>query len=301
MALTEIRERRELEELRSLYWRGIRSFITTGDGISDAHNLQGANFPGTFPNHDDEPPDSAPPQCSKTRILTDVGGHVGLSMVFAFYESTGVGFGRLFTKDFSERFKRMFVDGKEGVYDGGPPITSVIEGFEQDGVHEWRVVKGSNITTRTHSLLRVDTSYTGGSVPYTTMHSHWDAVSSDQVKLPGITAIAAGKLWFMGAITSRERFGNIRDVSYFFAYSDLGWASEVKSRRGVWVPIEKPVHDKAEALLNPEVLRTKLVYLPGKQLNAGTGAIEAAAAAAVRKVRPTAALSDFGLDELTAW
>ena len=299
MALYEIRQRREIEELRPHYWRGIRTFITSTSGVSDAHNMQGNDFPGTFPDH--KVNTSAPPQCAKTRIIYDPGGVVGLAMVFAFYESTGVGFGRLYTKDVSERFKRMFVAGKEGVYDGGPPITSVVEGFEQDGVHEWQVVKGSNIVTRTHSILRVDTSYAAGDVPYTTMHSHWDAVSSDEVKLPGITAIAAGKLWFLGAVTSRERFGAIRDVSYFFAYSADGWATEVQVRRGVWVPIQQPLHDAAEALVTPATTRIKLVYMPGKQLNTGTGAIEAAAATAARAVRPTAALSDFGLADLTAW
>ena len=300
MAWTEIRERRELEELRPFYWRGIRSFITTTGGVADAHNELGNDFPGTFPDH--KANTSAPPECSKTRIITDVGGIVGLSMVFAFYESTGVGFGRLFTKDFSERFKRKFTAGNEGVYTGtAPRLTTVIEGFGQDGVHEWQVVKGSNVTTRTHSLLRVDTSYAAGSVPYTTMHSHWDKVSDDEVDLPGITAIAAGKLWFKGAITSRERFGNVRDVSYFFAYSAGGWATEVESLCGVWAPIQQPVHDAAEALLSPAQTRVKLVYLPGKQLNATTGAIEAAAAAGTRAVRGVESMSDFGLGNLTAW
>ncbi len=302
MPLYEIRQRREIDELRPFYWRGIRTFITVTGGVADAHNMQGKDFPGTFPDH--KPNTSAPPECSKTRIIYDPGGVVGLAMVFAFYESTGVGFGRLYTKDVSERFKRMFVAGKEGVYDGGPPITSVVEGFEQDGVHEWQVVKGSNVVTRTHSILRVDTSYGAGDVPYTTMHSRWDAVSSDEVKLPGITAIDAGKLWFMGATTSRERFGAIRDVSYFFAYSADGWASEVKSRRGVWVPQEQPVLDKAGVAKDPEVLRTKLVFMPGKQLVAGV--IGESEVSATRKVRPTAAFvpappNGFGLGSLTAW
>ena len=309
MALYEIRQRREIEELRPFYWRGIRTFITSTSGISDAHNMQGDDFPGTFPSLAAGvswwglagPIAASPPQCSKTRIIYDPGGVVDLAMVFAFYESTGVGFGRLHTKDVSERFKRMFVAGKEGVYDGGPPITSVVEGFEQDGVHEWQVVKGSNVVTRTHSILRVDTSYGAGDVPYTTMHSHWDCVSDDEVKLPGITAIAAGKLWFMGAITSRERFGGITDVSYFFAYSAAGWANECQVRRGVWVPIQQPVHDAAEALLVPATTRTKLVYMPGKQLNTVTGAIEASAATAARKVRPVESMTDFGLNGLTAW
>jgi len=193
------------------------------------------------------------------------------------------------------------VAGKEGVYDGGPPVTSVVEGFEQDGVHEWQVVKGSNIVTRTHSIYRVDTSYAAGDVPYTTMRSHWDRVSDDEVKLPGIKAIAAGKLWFLGAVTSRERFGRIRDASYFFAYNTDGWATEVQVRRGVWVPIQQPVHDADEALLDPAQTRTKLVYMPGKQLNAATGAIEAAAATSARKVRGVESMTDFGLNDLTGW
>jgi len=370
MALYEIRQRREIEELRPFYWRGIRTFITSTGGVSDAHNLQGEDFPGSFPEH--KAGTSAPPQCSKTRIIYDPGGVVGLAMVFAFYESTGVGFGRTYTRDISEKFKRKFTAGNEGVYerrtstaDGAPAkdkdngtstvtvddaiflsddagecvtfkatgnsyvvssytstkvvvvtgdasgeadedtiyigsITSVIEGFEQDGVHEWQVVKGNNVTSRTHMLLRVDTSYADVSVSYTDWTNAWNRVSTDEVSLPAFRAIKAGKVWFIGSTTSRERFGDIVDASLFFLASKDGWATEVESLKGVWVPIQQPLHDAAEALVTPAQTRAKLVYLPGKQLNAATGAIEATGGAATKAVTLTAALNGL-VSGLTAW
>jgi len=115
------------------------------------------------------------------------------------------------------------------------------------------------------------------------------------------TRCSAGVASIIGSTTSRERFGNIVDASLFFLASKDGWATEVESLKGVWVPIKQPVHDADEVLLDPATTRVKLVYLPGKQLNATTGAIEAAwGGPAERDVTYTAALNGL-VSGLTAW
>jgi len=293
---------RKLEEPRDGYFRGMRTFVsTTADAVAGADSLHGnvfPNWPGALSGEE--------PTVCKTAITW--GFIQGLALIHAFYESTGVGFCRIFTKDINRPIVRKFMPGYEGDMSdsvtAGQGAAYIIDGREIDGIHEWRVVSGRNDWLAGHMFFRIDTSYAVGTALYHTWEALRNKVNSDAVVIGPYGTWAIGTLWFHGASTNRERFGNIVDVSLYFEYNASLWSTACKTQRGVWVSEEHFVLDTTGKQTTES--RTRMVYKPGKYLTAGgvlttwTGS-DAGGKTTSKAIGATAAFSTLNLGTLVGW
>jgi len=222
MAVTyrEIMEQRDLQTPRPNYYVGHRSFeVAKGDAIGLTDELwdetyasrSGATFPGA----------RTAPIVVDPHILWHPQGLTGRALVRTRYESSGVGFCRVYT---SQRGRPVEVlNATEGL----------VKGFELDGRHEWYLLTGDNRNTAPIMEVQLHTTYARASVPYATAEGLQGKINAADQAMGDFGTALAGKLRYDQMKTETFGAGYVR-VIHYMTYDYDKWNNHVTSGVGYW-------------------------------------------------------------------
>lgn len=216
----EIMEERDLQTPRQKYYVGRRSFeVAKASALALADEFWGEDY-------DDRsgppfPSGHTAPIVVKPHIIWHPQGMKGRAVIRVDYESHGVGFCRVYTRQYGRPFR--ILETAEGL----------VEGMEKDGRHEWYLLTGDNASSAPLMEVQLETTYARGSVPYATAQALQGKVNSANVVMGDFGTALAGKLRYDQMKTSRLGGGYIR-VQHFMTYDYNYWTGNTTSGVGYW-------------------------------------------------------------------
>jgi len=251
---TEIEGRRRLREIRPDYYVGVRTLVCLKTAaIQDAADLWDTDWP------DDMPEDRHAPSVNDVQIIYHPEGVVGLAWLVVSYKSTGItganplGLGKA---TIWVRRRSRFVRRKKD-NDG-----TLVEGFEDDGIHEWRIVQGSNFVPEEHVEFVVSTMCKREDVPHALLNSVVGFINLGAFS--HLFIAGEGKIRCTGA-TERYSMNRYVRLDIQLEYSRTEWRLTTYTQKGVWLQREIPVVDEIGA--DTDKTRVAMVYHQGMEWN----------------------------------
>ncbi len=216
----EIIEARDLQAPRQKYYVGRRAFeCAKSAALALADEFWTENYNDrsgpTFPDGHTAPVVVYP------KIEWHPKGMDGRAVINVDYESHGVGFCRVYTRQYGRPYKVL--TAPEGI----------VEGMENDGRHEWYLNTGTNDATAPMMEVQLHTNYAKGSVPYSTAQELQGKVNDASVVMGDFGTALAGKLRYDQMKTSRLGGGYVRAIHYM-TYNYGYWDQDVESGVGWW-------------------------------------------------------------------
>lgn len=245
---------RELLRVGEDRWEGLRTILCLkGEAQVYARSSFGQTYPEAL--GDDSP------IVSKTRAIYGHGGLPGVAAVMMYYETPRdagpEGRARIIIKRRPEPAEEAVVVDLDG---------EVVAGVLPDGMHEYRLLQGSNIRPKLASVdIIVQTAVTPsefnlaatlgllGYVNDSTLMNFGNAAAETCL----LTGVELDYLWGLDII----------NLNYYFGWDPRGWNDAIQVEKGVWLPVKLPAWDKNSAgeWEYNSTGKYVLTFLPGRE------------------------------------
>ena len=228
--MQEIEARKHVDYWASGLVTGVRSFIETDTAApSVAKGLLGQAFPG-IPSV----VSGVRPRCYHTPIEFHPMGMPGVALITARYDSRYRKFKREVKKCKLTSMTRSHAVKLLKDLDG-----NVIEGpwldtsGQPDGIHEWRLTRGSNVVTESTTEFQIETAY-----PANAFNAGAVLRIQDTVNFAPYTIIDWGTFPPYTLLCTGFGFVDVLDdligINYYLTYNRHGWSLTCESRKGRW-------------------------------------------------------------------
>lgn len=207
-------------------WKGLRTYVTESDNASYyCYRFYNQRYPGTVGEF--------APLAHTIRADYTAEGISGIATISVYYETPRLlGKARLTIVSSSKPQRVTQYD------EGGKTV--MVEGPDPDGIHAWKVVKGSNIVNTPYPLLRLEAAAYQVDVPE--IMSYMGSINA--LGHPNILGAKLGVLRMDDVRITGEWGRGIIGIDYFMSMNFDGWKTYVQSQKGAWTVAKYPVFEQ---------------------------------------------------------